>query len=120
MPHREGRVLDPEEPVPGLYCSGWIKRGANGVIGTNKADAAETVISLLEDFTAGALPDSHGDAESCEALVTQRQPHVVDFASWARIDDQERARGREANRSRVKFVSIEELLEASRLPVGEG
>ena len=40
-----GRPGDREDgkPVPGEYVAGWIKRGPTGVIGTNKADAAETV-----------------------------------------------------------------------------
>ncbi len=34
----------------GLYCVGWIKRGASGLIGHNRRDAIETVASLLADF----------------------------------------------------------------------
>ena len=45
-----GRVLDDAGvPIPGVYCTGWIKRGPSGVIGTNKKDATETVELLLED-----------------------------------------------------------------------
>src|SRR4029434_8695603 len=42
--NEKGRVLDPDttEPRRGEYTAGWIKRGATGVIGTNKVDAAET------------------------------------------------------------------------------
>ena len=32
------------------YVAGWIKRGPNGVIGTNKQDAVETVHRMLETF----------------------------------------------------------------------
>ena len=38
-----------------LYCTGWIKRGPSGIIGTNKKDATETVELLLEDAAAGRL-----------------------------------------------------------------
>ncbi len=56
IPNRQGRVLDAQgEPVPGLYCAGWIKRGPSGVIGTNKKDAVETVEQLREDAVAGKL-----------------------------------------------------------------
>ena len=49
-----GRVLDDAGvPIPGVYCTGWIKRGPSGVIGTNKKDATETVELLLEDLRAG-------------------------------------------------------------------
>ena len=44
IPNDDGRVLGEDgEPVAGVYCAGWIKRGPSGVIGTNKKDAAETV-----------------------------------------------------------------------------
>jgi ferredoxin--NADP+ reductase len=35
----------------GLYCVGWIKRGASGLIGHNRKDAMETVASLIADFS---------------------------------------------------------------------
>ena len=50
-----GRVVDDHQPVPGLYVSGWIKRGPTGFIGTNKTDSAETVRALLADAEAGVL-----------------------------------------------------------------
>lgn len=57
IPHRAGRVMDGEQPVPGVYVTGWIKRGPSGFIGTNKTDSAETVASLLADLETGALSD---------------------------------------------------------------
>ena len=55
VPNEKGRVLDTElrQPVPALYAAGWIKRGPSGVIGTNKPDSAETVVSMLADVGAG-------------------------------------------------------------------
>src|SRR5207302_2424569 len=48
-----GRVLGADgEPLTGVYCAGWIKRGPTGIIGTNKKDATETVTLLLEDVQA--------------------------------------------------------------------
>ncbi|MGV9710781.1 4Fe-4S binding protein [Gordonia sp. NPDC003424] len=57
IPHRNGRIVLDGEPLPGLYVTGWIKRGPSGFIGTNKADSAETVAALLADLEAGLLPD---------------------------------------------------------------
>ncbi|GAA4739055.1 FAD-dependent oxidoreductase [Gordonia alkaliphila] len=51
-----GRVTVDQEPVPGLYVTGWIKRGPTGFIGTNKTDSRETVDHLLADADAGLLP----------------------------------------------------------------
>lgn len=48
VPNQQGRVGD------GVYVAGWIKRGPNGFIGTNKSCAAETVESILDDLDARA------------------------------------------------------------------
>jgi len=55
IPNTLGRIVDPDTgtPVPGRYAAGWIKRGPQGVIGTNKADAKETIACLVEDLEAG-------------------------------------------------------------------
>jgi ferredoxin--NADP+ reductase len=107
-----GRVSADDEPVPGVYCAGWIKRGPSGVIGTNKKDASETVEHLLEDARAGRLP-ARGTG-SIDALLAERGTEVVMYAGWARIDDVERARGEEQGRPRVKLASWDELLAAAR------
>lgn len=52
VPNDAGRV----DGRPGHYVVGWIKRGPSGGIGTNRACAAETVGSLLDDAVAGRLP----------------------------------------------------------------
>jgi ferredoxin--NADP+ reductase len=57
VPNAVGRVLGPTgEPLPGEYVAGWLKRGPTGVIGTNKADAAQTVQALLADLAGGPVP----------------------------------------------------------------
>jgi ferredoxin--NADP+ reductase len=49
VPNTEGRV------APGVYVTGWIKRGPNGFIGSNKSDAQQTVTSLVADYNADLL-----------------------------------------------------------------
>jgi len=95
----------------GEYVVGWAKRGPSGVIGTNKKDANETVVALLEDLAAGRLldPSPIGD-EALERFVRERQPQLVDYAGWIAIDRHERGLGEAAGRPRVKLTSVEELL----------
>ena len=114
--NRAGRVLDENgEPQRGVYCTGWIKRGPTGVIGTNKKDAAETVELLLEDARSGLLPRSDGTgAESIERLLGELGVECVTYAGWQAIDTLERARGEDQGRSRVKLCSWDELLAAGR------
>lgn len=56
LPNEAGRVLgDDGAPLPGVYVTGWIKRGPNGFIGTNKTDSQETVEKFAEDVAAGIV-----------------------------------------------------------------
>jgi ferredoxin/flavodoxin---NADP+ reductase len=108
IPNAGGRVLDAAgAPIPGMYCSGWIKRGPSGVIGTNKKDAAETVVHVLEDAHAGVLPRGEGDLED---LLMKRGMPFVEYSGWEAIDEHERGLGAPHGRPRVKLVSWDELL----------
>ncbi len=110
-----GRVLDDQgEPLPGVYCAGWIKRGPSGVIGTNKKDATETVELLLEDLRAGRLPrHAAASADAVDALLAERGVHPVLYSGWLAIDEAERAAGEAAGRPRVKLCTWDELLGAA-------
>jgi ferredoxin--NADP+ reductase len=110
-----GRVLgDDGAPVHGVYCTGWIKRGPSGVIGTNKKDATETVELLLEDARSGSLPQPQATAADMDALLVDRGVDVVGYAGWEAIDAVERGLGDPRGRPRVKLCSWDELLAASR------
>ncbi len=112
IPHAEGRALDAGgAPVPGVYCTGWIKRGPSGVIGTNKKDAVETADALLADLAAGRLPaPPEPSAEAVEALIADRRPDAIEYGHWRAIDAHERALGEPHGRPRVKLCSWDELL----------
>jgi ferredoxin/flavodoxin---NADP+ reductase len=108
-----GRVLGDDGAVlPGVYCSGWIKRGPSGVIGTNKKDATETVELLLADAAAGLLPPRADDSDVGEVLA-ERGCMPVTYAGWQAIDAAECARGEVEGRPRVKLCTWDELLAAA-------
>ncbi|KKE99156.1 4Fe-4S binding protein [Mycolicibacterium obuense] len=109
VPNDGGRVLDGDDPVPGSYVAGWIKRGPTGFIGTNKSCAAQTVHTLVADYNAGLLPDPSHKPSALDRFVRGRAPEVVDAAGWRAIDAAEVARGR-GERPRVKFTAVEEML----------
>lgn len=113
--NEKGRVLNPDsgEPISGLYAAGWIKRGATGVIGTNKPDAAETVECMLEDLARGAtFSPSNPDPESAATLIASRQPLYFSYADWQKIDNLETCSGEECGRPRVKLTCVEDMLAA--------
>jgi ferredoxin--NADP+ reductase len=108
VPNKAGRV------EPGVYVSGWVKRGPTGFIGTNKSDSEETVETILDDLDAGATTTPAGNAATIAALVRRRKPDYVDLAAWQAIEREERRRGRELGRVRVKIVDVEEALRVAR------
>ena len=110
-----GRVLDDAgEPLPGVYCTGWIKRGPSGVIGTNKKDATETVELVLEDARAGRLATPAVRGAPLEELLAERGCGHISYAGWEAIDALERERGEAQGRPRVKLCTWEALREAAR------
>jgi ferredoxin--NADP+ reductase len=115
--NERGRVCGEDgDPHAGEYCVGWIKRGPSGVIGTNKKDAADTVARIVEDAESGRLPEPPGasDGEATGAWLRAASPAVVEWDGWQAIDEHERGLGEAAGRPRVKLVSVDELVAASR------
>ncbi|WP_144627886.1 FAD-dependent oxidoreductase [Arthrobacter woluwensis] len=120
-----GRVLDASgAPVPGVYATGWIKRGPVGLIGHTKGDALETITHLLEDRTALPVADDATE-NAVVALLESRGVQYTSWDGWNRLDAHERALGAEATanggshgvsveRERIKVVSREEMVSISR------
>ncbi|GAA1829866.1 FAD-dependent oxidoreductase [Pseudonocardia ailaonensis] len=113
-PHRAGRIVDFDgQPVPGLYASGWIKRGPIGLIGHTKGCALETVTSLLadrEELTPAPVPDPAAVVE----LLEERGTAYTTWDGWLRLDKHERRLGEARGRDRIKVVPRREMTEISR------
>jgi len=115
LPNEKGRVVEPSTsaPLPGLYTSGWIKRGPSGIIGTNKPDAVETVRSMIEDLQADRLaPGDRENRDMLEETLRDRGVRFVSYPEWVKLDALEIDRGKSAGRPRVKFAGREEMLAA--------
>lgn len=109
FPNELGRILDQGAPAYGLYCTGWIKRGPSGIIGTNKPDSVETVTQLLADLNHLA-PAAQPDPHAVDALLASRGVRVVDIAGWRKIDAAEIARGQAIGKPRERFSRVDEML----------
>ncbi|PQM50346.1 4Fe-4S dicluster domain-containing protein [Mycolicibacter virginiensis] len=113
VPNEGGRVIDPAtgERVPGAYVSGWIKRGTNGFIGSNKSDSLKTIQTLAADYNADLLTEPIAGPRAVARMVHAQQPDVIDAAGWKAIDRAEVARGEAQDRPRVKFTRVPDMLD---------
>ncbi|MCM3614068.1 FAD-dependent oxidoreductase [Microbacterium enclense] len=115
VPNVEGRVVEADAVVPGLYATGWIKRGPVGLIGHTKSDAMETIAHLVSDVEAGALSAPTIDGDVLETLA-ERGVEFTTWEGWRALDAHERALGaaHEHTRERVKVVPRDEQVAVSR------
>jgi ferredoxin--NADP+ reductase len=135
VPNAAGRVVGPDGvPLPGEYVAGWLKRGPSGVIGTNKADATETVRALLADLAggpdptlAGALPrpgllrfpdaDTENDEDPLPltGVLSGRGVEPVSYEEWLRIEAAEAELAKSLGRGeRVKLPGRDAIWSACR------
>jgi ferredoxin--NADP+ reductase len=118
-----GRALDTAgRPVPGIYATGWIKRGPVGLIGHTKGDALETITHLLEDreqLPVATRPGTHDVVE----LLESRGIEYTSWEGWLELDAHERSLGEQYSlaagpdapaRERVKVVPREHMVSVSR------
>lgn len=124
IPNEGGRVIDESgAPVPGIYTTGWIKRGPVGLIGHTKGDALETIGFLLEDrlnLPAAEEPDE----DSIIKLLEERGVEYITWEGWLKLDAYEKSLGAsyvhpdpatgELIRERVKVVDREEMIRVAR------
>lgn len=125
IPNDEGRILDANgEPIPGLFATGWVKRGPVGLIGSTKSDAQQTIGHIVEDAQAGKL-NARGEETghaAIEALLKDRQIRYTTWDGWELLDAYERKLGEEYGeveggrgpRERVKVTSRNAMVAISR------
>jgi len=114
IPNHEGRVVDAAgEPIPGVYATGWIKRGPVGLIGHTKSDASETIRHLVADApTLARAPER--DPDAVVAFLAERGVEPVTWEGWTLLDAYERELGAPHGRERIKVVPREEMLAVMR------
>ncbi|MEJ6620100.1 MAG: FAD-dependent oxidoreductase [Pontimonas sp.] len=113
IPNHEGQVIcDDNTVMPGVYATGWIKRGPVGLIGHTKSDAMETIQHVVKDQASWWNP-AQPEEESVSALLHSRGVRYTNLEGWQRLDAKERELGEARGRERLKLVPREEMLEVS-------
>ena len=115
IPNHEGQALQvgSNDRVPGVYATGWIKRGPVGLIGHTKSDAMETVRHLINDQGSWWQPVDPSE-EAIPALLAERGVRHTDRDGWHNLDAHELAHGEAEGRVRIKVVDREEMVRVSR------
>jgi len=114
IPNEQGRVIGLDgQQIPGIYATGWIKRGPVGLIGHTKSDAMETLECLLADRESWWQPAEPG-AEAIPALLNEREVPYTTIEGWHRLDEHELSLGEAEGRQRIKVVPRDEMTRISR------
>jgi ferredoxin--NADP+ reductase len=112
LPVVDGHVANDEGRVePGLYVTGWARRGPSGTIATNRAEAHQVALRVVAEIGAGAdRPGADGLAE----ILASRGVLPVRWDGWCAIDAAERAAAPEG-RVRLKLRTVDALRVAARV-----
>ncbi len=116
LPNDGGHVIDIDgTPLPGVYATGWIKRGPVGLIGHTKSDAAETVKMLLADAEA-LSPAEQPDREAVDRYLDGRAIEYTTWEGWEKLDAHEVSLGESDThqRERKKVVERQDMVSISR------
>ena len=97
--------------LPGMYCSGWVKRGPTGVIASTMEDAFSTAKAIAEDWETGKRFLKGGDGwEALKGEIKSQKVKSVSWEDWKRIDAVEKERGMSREKEREKITSVEDML----------
>ena len=114
IPNDKGRVLDSSgKHIPGVYATGWIKRGPIGLIGHTKSDAIETIAQIIDDKPTWWQPVSPAE-EAIVSLMDSRGVDYVGWPQWLKIDAEEKRLGQAQSRERIKLVERANFLEIAK------
>lgn len=120
-----GRVVNDNEswsderkadPLPGVYCAGWVKRGPTGVIASTMEDAFSTAESIAKDwhskkeFLHKDRSKTRAGWDAIKDEASKKGLRRVTWEDWKRIDAAERANGAKRGKEREKFTRIEDML----------
>ncbi|WP_295628765.1 FAD-dependent oxidoreductase [uncultured Corynebacterium sp.] len=112
IPNEGGRVTGAN---PGLYTTGWVRRGPVGLIGNTKGDANEVVGNLIADWESGALEPATAPSESAVTEILEaRGIEYTTWEGWHALDAAERAAGAAEGRERKKVVEWADMVRHSR------
>mgnify|MGYP000129661507 CR=1 FL=1 len=89
---------------PGVYITGWARRGPTGVIPTNRADALEMSKRILSDVESGVLTPKQAPLVSIDTLIAEKGLQVVNYSQWQQLNQAEIAAAMRLIWERLKII----------------
>ncbi|KAJ1966345.1 NADPH-adrenodoxin reductase [Dipsacomyces acuminosporus] len=120
VPNIAGRVIsDDGEVVPGLYASGWVKRGPVGVIATTMMDAYHTADAILADIKNGNIASGNAARSSTTAIdqvlsEAGADDKRVTHDEWKHLEKFEFKTGSSIGKPREKITEVDAMLSIIR------
>jgi len=112
VPHSQGCVLNEDkQPIPGLYVSGWLKRGPVGIIDSTLRDSVDTFRIIKHHLECDLLQEKKYSVDEIKTMLENAGlSNVVDYESWQSVDKVERERGEVKGKTREKILNKDEML----------
>lgn len=109
VPNNHGRVTDAAR----VYCTGWCKRGATGVIVSTMMDAQETARSILDDLENKVLRqrESEDGKFGLIDMFIAKKMFPISMAALERIWNVEKERGIDLGKRSEKINSVNDMVE---------
>lgn len=100
------------EALPGLYCSGWVKRGPAGVIANTMEDAFSTAEAIVSDWKSNK-PFMIGEKgwDELKRESESQSLRSTTWNDWLRIDNTETKIGNEKGKPREKLTRVSDMLD---------
>ncbi len=116
VPSTASRVVDPElgGVLPGLYVTGWLRRGPSGIIGTNISDAKQAVAAVLQDVQQAEGTAGHEGVRGVLHALGGGSGTIPSLVSWAgakAILSHEETRGAAVGKPREKLTDVQGMMQ---------
>lgn len=91
-------------PQPGLYVSGWLKRGPVGIIDSTLRDSVDTFRIIKHHMECDLLPEKKTSIDEVLQNLPKNE-RVVTYQDWLKIDKVEKEAGQAKGKIREKILN---------------
>lgn len=93
-----------------IFCVGWIKTGAKGVIDSTLRDSHDTAESIHRAILREQIKEKSPDYKGILEYLKNKKVIAVNYDDWKKIDQFEIEEGRKLNKIREKIIDLKKML----------